>query len=172
MCPPAHMWYRYYTVPQTANISWMLSLRKLCVARYFTADDFLVFPHSTTMPSVLSPHNLGHGTPLMKPLSLFHGRQIWVQIGSDSSQIEQIRDFFSASQTVLNSDMKKSPICPFYGQPDQLWVQIWRPRFVIIYELNVQQDSYNYLYLYWVSPSIYCSLILLLSFSRFCVKLW
>ena len=55
--------------------------------------------------------------------------QIWVQCGSDWTQMGQIRNFFrlhsvhfcSPSQDVLNSDLKKSRICQIWDQSDPLW---------------------------------------------------
>ena len=47
----------------------------------------------------------------------------WTQTGSYWPQMGQIRDF---SRSVL-SQLKKSHICPMWGQSDPMWGKLWQP---------------------------------------------
>ena len=51
------------------------------------------------------------------------------QIQDFSDQISV--HFGSTSQNERKSDLKKSRICPIWGQSDPLWVQIWHPCTII-----------------------------------------
>ena len=70
---------------------------------------------------------------LFSDTSSSEGDLIWTQNGSDWPQMGQIRDFFRSDfstfwrwrQNVLKSDLKKSRICPIWGQSDPFWGQIW-----------------------------------------------
>ena len=78
------------------------------------------------------------------------GCQILARIGSDRTQMGQIRGFFKTDyqsilagrQNDLKTDMKKSRICPIWGQTDTLWSQTYHPCSVLTLSRDVRFSSY------------------------------